>query len=80
MPAGRGGHVSTVDPGPGHSGAVCPPSESVRLPLLPPQRPARPLVPAGSGGRLFLPAGRPALHAGGPRRSEHAATGCKEKH
>lgn len=66
VPAGSGGHVSDVGPGPGHSGAVCPPSASLRLPLLPPQRPARPLVPRGSGRRLLLPAGWPALHPGRP--------------
>lgn len=69
VPSGSGGDVSDVGPGPGHSGAVRPPSEGLRLPLLPPQHPARPFIPAGSGRCLLLPAGRPALHPGRPEYS-----------
>lgn len=68
--AGRGADVSDVGPGPGHSGAVRPPSESLLLSLLPPQRPARPFIPPRSGRRLLLPAGRPPLPPGRPQRSE----------
>lgn len=64
----RGGDVSDVDPGPGHSGSVYPPPESLSLPVFPSQRPARPLVLPGSGGRLLLPTGRPPLR---PGRTKH---------
>lgn len=73
VPAGSAGDVSDVGPGPGHSGAVCPPSQSFRLPLLPPQHSARSLIPPGSGRRLLLPAGWPAVHPGGPEDSGDAA-------
>lgn len=71
--ARRRGHVSDVGPGPGHSGTVRPPSESLRLPLVPHERPARSVLPAGSGRRLLLPAGRPALHHGRTEYREDTA-------
>ena len=78
VPAGSGADVSDVDPGLGHSGAVCPAAEGLRLPLLPPQHPPRPLIPHGSGRRLLLPAGRPAVH---PRRSDRSGdTAGKTRH
>lgn len=73
MLAGSGGDVSDVDPGLGHSGAVCPTAESLWLPLLPPEHPARPFIPHGSGRRLLLPAGRPAVHPRRPELSEDTA-------
>lgn len=75
--AGCRGDVSDVGPGPEHSGAVCSTSPSLHLPFLPPQCPARPVLPPGSSRGLLLPAGgtplrscRPQLSGGrgGPRR------------
>lgn len=60
--SGSGGDVSDVGPGPGHSGAVCPPSESPQLPLLPSQHPAWSLIPPGSSCCFLLPAGWSAFH------------------
>lgn len=73
VPAGSAAHVSDVGPGLGHPGTGGPPSQGLRVPVVPPQRPARPVLPGGSRRRLLLPAGRPAAPAGRPEHSEDAA-------
>ncbi|XP_043965872.1 transmembrane protein 182-like isoform X3 [Gambusia affinis] len=56
--------------GAGHPGAVRRPSaRPLRLPVLPAQCPAGPVLPLGARRRLPLPAGRTPLHPGGARRS-----------
>lgn len=70
VPAGRHGDVPGVGPGAGHPGAVRRPSaQRLRLPVLPAQCPAGPVLPPGARRRLPLPAGRTPLHPGGARRS-----------
>lgn len=68
---GSSGDVSSVGSGSGHSGAVCPPSESPQMPLVPSQRPARPLIPPGSSRYLLLPGGGSAFHRHWPTSSGH---------